>query len=251
MEEERRKLVQTMEDQRVLPDNDGEHQGSHTEDIVCLMTVISYLLINTRRERETHFEPVDVGHEEESLQNNGEVDEVTEIQHEELEFILGVGDQSPQQEGRHDCGIVKGEPVSVSQSQPLRATDAENTEGEGEFVDHLDLGDFLHVVSDTLVRIPSHGLPPTAGDFPLHLVPGLHPSLQHPLGYRGYRAEVDGAGYGQMSAERYPPVSSHSESEQLVMTVHHVEDLTRRDEVRLEKLQKFQVTFGPNWTSKS
>ena len=51
MEEERRELVQTVEHQRVLPDNDGEHQGAHAEDIVSLMVDNSFLL-NTIAERE-------------------------------------------------------------------------------------------------------------------------------------------------------------------------------------------------------
>ena len=36
VEEERRELVQTVEHKRVLPDEDGEHQGAHAEDIVSL-----------------------------------------------------------------------------------------------------------------------------------------------------------------------------------------------------------------------
>ena len=55
----------------------------------------------------------------------------------------------------------------------------------------------------------------------------LHAGLQDSLRYGGYRAEVDGAGDGQVSAQRDPPVSAHTESEELVVTIHHVEDLTR------------------------
>ena len=53
VEEERRELVQAVEHQRVLPDDDGEHQRSHAEDIVSLVgvAVISFLL-DTRRKGE-------------------------------------------------------------------------------------------------------------------------------------------------------------------------------------------------------
>ena len=37
VEEERRELVQAVEHQRVLPDEDGEHQRSHAEDVVSLV----------------------------------------------------------------------------------------------------------------------------------------------------------------------------------------------------------------------
>ncbi len=49
VEEERRELVQTVEDQGVLPDDDGEYQGPHGQDIVSLGVV--FLLLNTGRER--------------------------------------------------------------------------------------------------------------------------------------------------------------------------------------------------------
>ena len=49
MEEERRELVQTVEHQGVLPDDDGEHQGPHGQDVVSLGVV--FLLLNTGRER--------------------------------------------------------------------------------------------------------------------------------------------------------------------------------------------------------
>ena len=53
--------------------------------------------------------------------------------------LPGVGDQSPHQEGRHDGQVVQGEPVRLPQSHPLCAADAENTQGEGDLVDHLHL----------------------------------------------------------------------------------------------------------------
>ena len=52
--------------------------------------------------------------------------------------MLGVGAQSPHQEGRHDDQVVQREPLVVSQYQPLRAADAHYSKCEGDLVDHLD-----------------------------------------------------------------------------------------------------------------
>ena len=60
-----------MEDQTVLPDHHGIHEAAHGEGVVSL-------------------EPDNIGGSQVELQQTGNVDEVAEIQHEELAFLLRV-----------------------------------------------------------------------------------------------------------------------------------------------------------------
>ena len=66
--------------------------------------------------------------------------------------IFPCGWWSVQEEG-HDEEVVQGEPVGLPQSQPLCAADTENSQGEGNLVDHLHLVDLLiFTLSSTFYR---------------------------------------------------------------------------------------------------
>ena len=65
-------------------------------------------------------------------------------------LLPGVRDQSPGQEAGHDGEVVQGEPLRFPESQPLCARDAENSQGEGNLVDHLHL---VHLLLFSLISL--------------------------------------------------------------------------------------------------
>ena len=87
----------------------------------------------------------------------------------------------------------------------------------------------------SLLRVPCDCLPPASLGLDLHLVLGLESRLQHllgrhdaglehPLGHRGDGGHGAGQGH-DVGAERDPAVGADTQSEQLVLVVHHVKHL--------------------------
>ena len=70
-------------------------------------------------------------------------------------LVLGVGDEAPEEEAGHDDGVVKGEPVRVPETQPLRARDTKHAKREAQLVNHLHLRNLLHVIPDVKMLINS------------------------------------------------------------------------------------------------
>ena len=69
VKEEGCEFVEAVEDEAVVPDDDGAHERAHAEDIVGL-------------------EPGQVVGEKKGLCHHGKVQEVAEVQHEQLVLVL-------------------------------------------------------------------------------------------------------------------------------------------------------------------
>ena len=140
-----------MEDERVPPDDDGATERAHGG-------------------AEVGGEPDEVVREEGRLHHAGDVDQVAEVDHEELELDVAVLEEPQHEEEGHEEVVVHAEPRRVAHDDVLGEGDDEDAEGEGELVQQLDLRLLLQVVPDPLVGV--------AGDDPSDLFLGSENKLE-------------------------------------------------------------------------
>ena len=170
VQEERGQSVQAVEDERIVPGDDGRGEGTHGEGVV-------------------HVEPGEVVQAEEGVQHAGQVDHVAKVEHEVVLLLLLVQEVAQHEEQQHERRVVSREPLGVPQDDVLRDGDDGNTRGKRHLISNLDLGRLIEVVPDPLVGIPRDRLAHLGLGPDGHLLAGvdqLSPGLAQP-----FRLEVD------------------------------------------------------------